>query len=118
MSEAEEAPAPKPLVYGVASALSPMVRRIVATNPGKMTGPGTNTYLVGIDEIAVIDPGPDDAAHLDGTGLGLHIALFLLLALARPFGPGGRGDRLRPRVPMTRIRLVGVPAGQRAEEER
>jgi len=30
-----------------------------------MTGPGTNTYLVGIDEIVVIDPGPDDASHLD-----------------------------------------------------
>ena len=30
-----------------------------------MTGPGTNTYLVGIDEIVVIDPGPDDAGHLD-----------------------------------------------------
>ena len=37
-----------------------LVRRIVAPNPGMMTGPGTNTYLVGIDEIAVIDPGPDD----------------------------------------------------------
>src|ERR671918_780965 len=56
--------APKPIVYGVASALSPMVRRIVAHNPGMMTGPGTNTYLVGIDEIAVIDPGPGDAEHL------------------------------------------------------
>src|ERR671911_3086854 len=56
---------PKPIVYGVASALSPMVRRIVAHNPGVMTGPGTNTYLVGIDEIAVIDPGPNDAGHLD-----------------------------------------------------
>ena len=42
-----------------------MVRRIVAPNPGLMTGPGTNTYLVGIDEIAVIDPGPDEPAHLD-----------------------------------------------------
>jgi len=30
-----------------------------------MTGPGTNTYLVGIDEVAVIDPGPDDASHID-----------------------------------------------------
>jgi len=56
---------PKPLVHGVASALSPLVRRIVANNPGHMTGPGTNTYLVGIDEIAVIDPGPADDAHLD-----------------------------------------------------
>ena len=54
-----------PLVCGVASALSPLVRRIVAPNPGMMTGPGTNTYLVGIDEIVVVDPGPDDAGHLD-----------------------------------------------------
>ena len=58
-------PPPEPLVPGVARALSPLVRRIIAPNPGMMTGPGTNTYLVGIDEIAVIDPGPDDAEHLD-----------------------------------------------------
>jgi glyoxylase-like metal-dependent hydrolase (beta-lactamase superfamily II) len=56
---------PKPLVTGVASALSPLVRRILAPNPGVMTGPGTNTYLVGIDEVVVVDPGPDDDAHLD-----------------------------------------------------
>jgi glyoxylase-like metal-dependent hydrolase (beta-lactamase superfamily II) len=30
-----------------------------------MTGPGTNTYLVGIDEVAVIDPGPDDPGHVE-----------------------------------------------------
>ncbi|MBA2281155.1 MAG: MBL fold metallo-hydrolase [Acidimicrobiia bacterium] len=30
-----------------------------------MTGPGTNTYLVGIDEVVVVDPGPDDDAHLE-----------------------------------------------------
>ena len=53
------------LTPGVPSALSPLVRRIVAPNPGPMTGPGTNTYLVGIDEVAVIDPGPDDALHID-----------------------------------------------------
>ena len=49
----------------VPSALSPLVRRVVANNPSLMTGPGTNTYLVGIDEVAVIDPGPDDAGHID-----------------------------------------------------
>jgi len=46
-------------------ALSPLIRRVVANNPGLMTGPGTNTYLVGIDEVAVIDPGPDLAKHVD-----------------------------------------------------
>jgi glyoxylase-like metal-dependent hydrolase (beta-lactamase superfamily II) len=53
------------LTPGVASALSPLVRRVVAPNPGLMTGPGTNTYLVGIDEVAVIDPGPDDPGHVE-----------------------------------------------------
>ncbi len=62
---APEPEGPKPIVPEVASALSPLVRRITADNPGMMTGPGTNTYLVGIDEIVVIDPGPDDDTHLD-----------------------------------------------------
>jgi glyoxylase-like metal-dependent hydrolase (beta-lactamase superfamily II) len=38
---------------------------VLAPNPGVMTGPGTNTYLVGIDEVAVIDPAIEDAAHLE-----------------------------------------------------
>ena len=53
------------LIPGVPRALSPLVRRILAPNPNVMTGPGTNTYLVGIDEVAVIDPGPDDEGHLE-----------------------------------------------------
>jgi glyoxylase-like metal-dependent hydrolase (beta-lactamase superfamily II) len=50
---------------GVIRDVAPGVRRLVAPNPGIMTGPGTNTYLVGEDRVAVIDPGPDDDAHLD-----------------------------------------------------
>jgi glyoxylase-like metal-dependent hydrolase (beta-lactamase superfamily II) len=85
--------APKPIVYGVASALSPMVRRIVVENPGMMTGPGTNTYLVGIDEIAVIDPGPGDASHLDaiaGCG-GDRIRWILLTHTHEDHSPGAVG---------------------------
>jgi glyoxylase-like metal-dependent hydrolase (beta-lactamase superfamily II) len=63
--EPDETPSRPPLIHGVAGALSPLVRRIVAPNPSMMTGPGTNTYVVGIDEIVVIDPGPDDESHLD-----------------------------------------------------
>lgn len=45
--------------------LAPGVRRIVAPNPSMMTGPGTNTYLFGKREIAVVDPGPRLRVHTD-----------------------------------------------------
>jgi glyoxylase-like metal-dependent hydrolase (beta-lactamase superfamily II) len=41
------------------------VWRIVAPNPGPLTGPGTNTYVVGEQRRLVIDPGPADPVHLD-----------------------------------------------------
>lgn len=44
--------------------VSPLVRRILAPNPSIMTGPGTNTYLVGEREVTVIDPGPDVPEHV------------------------------------------------------
>jgi len=51
--------------HGEAVRLSPLVRRVVANNPGPFTFHGTNTFLVGTSEIAVIDPGPDDPAHVE-----------------------------------------------------
>ena len=56
---------PPSMTPEVPSALSPLVRRVVADNPSHMTGPGTNTYLVGVDEVAVIDPGPASKVHTD-----------------------------------------------------
>ena len=50
---------------GIATAVAPGVRRIVADNPGPMTYHGTNTYLLDwADGVAVLDPGPADDAHL------------------------------------------------------
>jgi len=50
---------------GRAVVIAAGVRRLVAPNPGMMTGPGTNTYLVGEEEVAVIDPGPPMAKHVN-----------------------------------------------------
>lgn len=50
---------------GVAVRLSSHLWRLTARNPGTMTGPGTNSYLIGADEDwAVIDPGPADDHHI------------------------------------------------------
>jgi glyoxylase-like metal-dependent hydrolase (beta-lactamase superfamily II) len=50
--------------YGACIQLSPLVRRVVANNPGPMTFTGTVTHIVGRGDVAVIDPGPDDGDHL------------------------------------------------------
>ncbi len=50
--------------YGAAERLSPRVRRVLARNPSPFTFTGTGTYVVGEGTVAVIDPGPDDPAHV------------------------------------------------------
>ena len=51
--------------YGELVDVGPGVRRIVAHNPTKYTAWGTGTYVLGRGEVAVVDPGPDDPAHVD-----------------------------------------------------
>ena len=51
--------------HGVPFRLNSRVRRLVAPNAGVMTGPGTNTYLLGDEEVAVLDPGPALPEHID-----------------------------------------------------
>ncbi len=53
------------VVHGRCDQVSPIIRRVIAANPGPFTYTGTGTYIVGRGEVAVIDPGPDDPAHLD-----------------------------------------------------
>ena len=50
---------------GVADAVLPGVRRVIADNPGPFTYTGSGTYIIGKGEVAVIDPGPDSPAHID-----------------------------------------------------
>lgn len=51
--------------YGRCDQVSPLIRRVVANNPGPFTFTGTGTYIVGRGEVAVIDPGPDQPEHLE-----------------------------------------------------
>ncbi len=50
---------------GVALELAPGLRVVTAPNPGPMTFTGTQTYLLGVDRVAIIDPGPENDAHLE-----------------------------------------------------
>lgn len=65
MTASESHDALAPAETGRLHRIAARVRRIVAPNPSAMTGPGTNTYLLGDDECLVIDPGPDEATHID-----------------------------------------------------
>lgn len=51
--------------YGEAIDIAPGIQRLTVNNPGPFTYHGTNSYIVGENVVAVIDPGPDDPAHLD-----------------------------------------------------
>ncbi len=64
MTEAERDPLLTPPAAGKAVELLPGIVRLTAPNPSVMTGPGTNTYLVGRRELVAIDPGPEEAGHL------------------------------------------------------
>ena len=50
---------------GKVQALAPGLRGLIAPNPGPMTHWGTNTFIIGEGSVAIVDPGPDNAAHLD-----------------------------------------------------
>lgn len=59
MAEGPEFRTTMHFAYGVPRELAPGVVRIVANNSGPFTFKGTNTYIVGSDDLALIDPGPE-----------------------------------------------------------
>lgn len=73
--------------------LSPLIRRRVAGNRGPFTATGTCTYIVGHGRVAVIDPGPDDPAHLDAIVADLAgetVEAILVTHTHRDHSPGAR----------------------------
>lgn len=53
------------VTYRVADEVIPGIRRVVAENPGPYTFKGTATFVIGRGEVAIVDPGPADKAHID-----------------------------------------------------
>ena len=80
--------------YGVAQEVAPGVRRIVANNPGPYTFLGTNSYVVGSGEVAVIDPGPAEPSHLEAIAAaikGERLTHILITHSHRDHCAGARG---------------------------
>ncbi|MFC0384489.1 MBL fold metallo-hydrolase [Muricoccus vinaceus] len=107
-----------PLLAGEVEWVSPGVRRILCGNPGPFTFRGTNTYLIGRGEVAVLDPGPVDAAHLAAilrAVEGERVSRVLVSHTHRDHSPG-----VAPLVAATGAETLGfgphlTPAGEGGE---
>lgn len=79
--------------YGVLEQVSPNVRRLIAHNPSPFTYAGTGTYVVGRGAVAVIDPGPASAEHIDNLMRGLgneSVSHILITHTHLDHSPGAR----------------------------
>lgn len=93
------------LPTGVAMPLSPMVARVLAPNPSPFTFTGTQTYVVGSSDVAVIDPGPDEADHL--TALTAAIAGRPVVAIVCTHTHRDHSPAAQPLRAMTGAPVVG-----------
>ena len=97
---------PKPWPTGAVERLEPLVARLLAPNASPYTFTGTQTYLVGDARgMAVIDPGPEDTAHLDAIMTALGDAPLLAIAVThthRDHSPAAA-----PLAAMTEARIIG-----------
>lgn len=98
------------LIVGRPTAVGARVIRVLAPNAGFTTGPGTNSYLIGRHEVAVLDPGPDDDKHVDALlaaadACGGHIRWIVLTHTHQDHAPAA--SRLRA---MTGATVLGLPS--------
>ena len=92
---------------GIVETLDPLVRRLLAPNPSPFTHSGTQSYIVGRGDVAVIDPGPDVPEHVDallGAVRGERIAFILCTHTHRDHSPASR-----PLQAATGAPIVGCP---------
>lgn len=105
------------IIPGVPRWLSPRVRRLTATNPGVMTGPGTNTYLVdGGDGLVVIDPGPFLDTHIKAIvseAGAAPVRAILVTHTHRDHSPGAQSLRERTGAP-----VLGMPSPEDDSHDR
>jgi len=78
------------IVPGKVRQLSELVGCVTAPNPGVMTGPGTNSYIIGRDALAVVDPGPEIDSHLSAllSAVGQRLKWILCTHTHRDHSPG------------------------------
>jgi len=101
------------LTAGKITEIADGVRRIIAPNPGMMTGPGTNTYLIGTDDIAVIDPGPVIDSHLQIIADSGNIK-WILVSHTHPDHSPGAGKLAE----LTGAITIGIPAPDGEHQDR
>ena len=86
--------------------LSERVRRLTAPNPGVMTGPGTNSYVVGTQALALIDPGPEIESHIEALLrlVGTKLRWVLCTHMHHDHSPAAHAIHAA-----TRAQLIGMP---------
>ena len=105
--------------YGKLEQLEPGLGRILAHNPSAFTYYGTQTYVIGEDEVAVIDPGPDVPEHIDALEQaigGRRVIAILCTHTHRDHSPAARPLAERTRAPIIGCAALALDtAGPRAD---
>ncbi len=92
------------------------VYRILGRNPGPMTGPGTNTYLVGTQQLCLIDPGPRDEIQLENFLSAIGDRELKAILVTHTHGDHSPGAKRLSEA--TGAQLVGLPAPDAGNHDR